>query len=92
MISKLTLNICSAKSPSPSPIDLWFWGVADKKVRSVQPKYLNELKQLVDGLADLMEHEESNRTAKCFLDRSKVSLLKGGGTFEYCYHEEKKNV
>ena len=72
-----------ARSPDLSPLDHWFWGVAIAELQKCRPSNLDELKLVVEGLAESLDQDEISRGVQHIRRRAQVCLDAGGRRFEH---------
>ena len=71
-----------ARSPDLSPLDYWFWGIALAELRKHQPSCLDNLKEIVESLAESLTKEEISK-AVCHTKRRAIACLESlGSRFE----------
>ena len=72
-----------AKSPDLNPLDFYFWGVAEARVREEKPKTIEELKAVVENFVGEICKETLWNVADNFIKRAKMCHQQDGGHFEH---------
>ena len=82
VISRRTETPWPACSPDLSPLDFWFWGDMEDKIRQKNPQSLQEIKDIVDQEAADMDASRVVRACQNFRRRVEICHQKKGGHFE----------
>ena len=71
-----------ARSPDLSPMNYWFWGIALVEFGKHRPSCLDNLKEIVESLAESLTKEEIS-SAVCHTKRRSIACLEAlGSRFE----------
>ena len=71
-----------APSPDKAPCDFYLWGICEAEIRTVKPKTLEDLMEVVNEFVASLDAAEDRRAVTAVRPMAELSIKIGGGHFE----------